>query len=255
VAWTVFSEQPTLIGHRGLGAGVVADYRENTLESFVAALDAGVRWVEVDVQRTRDNGLFVWHDASLDGRLMADMASTDAVELGAVRVEQLLEALPPTTGVVFDVKSSMRDAKRDSTATTATLLARACRATLKDRPAVAQSFDPAALVQMRQTLPAMALGLLTWMRFPIHIAIAAAAHLDVQVLAVHAGSLKVGATVGAHDMPSLEDIVAGVHHASRQFMVWCPSERMARRLTAAGADAMVVDDVPRHVQALRRRRR
>jgi glycerophosphoryl diester phosphodiesterase len=248
VAWPVFTEQPTLVGHRGMGAGVVDGYRENTVESFLAALACGIDWVEADVRRTSDDGLFVCHDAALpDGLFLSDIPSAAARELGIVGLEDLLEALPPSAGVVFDVKSSLADAGRSSAATTATLLARTCARVLGDRPALAQSFDPAALLHMRQALPGLALGLLTWDRFPVGFAVAAAAHLDVQVLAVHVGSLVPGALTG-FTVPPMETILTAVHEAQRQLMVWCPSPRRARALQAAGVDAMVVDDLPRHVR-------
>jgi glycerophosphoryl diester phosphodiesterase len=252
VTWPVFTERPTLVGHRGMGAGVVDGYRENTVESFLAALASGTDWVEVDVRRTRDDDLFVAHDAALpDGVFLADMSSAQARRLGIVRLEDLLEALPGSAGVVLDVKSSLADAGRSSAATTAALLARVCGHALEGRRALAQSFDPAALLHMRQALPHMALGLLTWDRFPVGFAVAAAAHLDVQVLAVHAGSLVPGALTGS-TVPPLGTVLSAVHDAGRQLLVWCPSPRRARALQAAGVDAMVVDDLPRHVRTLAR---
>jgi glycerophosphoryl diester phosphodiesterase len=252
VAWPVFTEQPTLVGHRGMGRGVVDGYRENTIESFLAALTSGIDWVEVDVRRTSDDGLFVCHDAALpDGVFLSDVTSAQARDFGIPRLEELLEALPLSAGVVFDVKSSLTDAGRSSAATTAALLARTCARALGGRPALAQSFDPAALLHMRQVLPGMPLGLLTWDRFPVGFAVAAAAHLDVQVLAVHAGSLVPGVLTGI-TVPTLETILTAVHAADRQLMVWCPSPRRARVLQAAGVDAMVVDDLPRHVRTVAR---
>src|SRR3712207_5949839 len=106
-----------------MGAGVVEGYRENTIESFLAALDAGATWVEVDVRRTCDDGLFVCHDAALpDGVFLADMTSAQARQLGIPGLEDLLDALPDSAGVVFDVKSSLTDAGRSPAGTTAALL-------------------------------------------------------------------------------------------------------------------------------------
>lgn len=249
----VFAARPVIVGHRGMGKGVVDGHVENTLESFQAAVDAGVDWLEVDVQRSRDDELFVLHDAALpDGTFVGDVTAETAVRHGAVRVVELLEALPPHAGVVFDVKSSLHDASRASTSTTAATLARLCSRTLGDRPAVALSFDPAALRHMRAELPGLALGLLTWLRFPIGHAVAAAAHLDVQVLAVHAGSLWPTASNGDRDIPSLERVVSHVHDIDRELLVWCPPERRARALAAAGVDSLVVDNVPRTLRALSR---
>jgi glycerophosphoryl diester phosphodiesterase len=253
---SVFTERPTLVGHRGMGKGVVDGHAENTVDSFRAALDAGVAWVEVDVRRSADDGLVVSHDPALpDGSVLAEVTAAEAGRQRAVGLEALLECLPSTAGVIFDVKSSLQDASRPDTATTAALLARACARLPEDRRFLALSFDPAALRQMRQLLPGMALGFLTWLRFPIGHAVAAAAHLDVDVLAVHAGSLWTNAATNRVAVPPLRSIVKAVHDAERQLLVWCPSERRARALTAAGVDAMVVDDVPRHVRALARSRR
>jgi glycerophosphoryl diester phosphodiesterase len=247
VAWQVFTEPPTLIGHRGMGKGVVHGHRGNTIESFLAALDAGVRWVEVDVQRTADDDLVVSHNPDLpDGKLLAEVSADDARRQGPVRVTELLNALPAEAGVVFDVKSSLHDAGHAEDATTGALLAQTCKRVLGSRPALACSFDPAALSHMREEMPGLALGLLTWLRFPIAHAVAASAHLDVQVLAAHAGSLWPNASSEWSEIPSLEVVVDRVHDAGREILVWCPSQRRARALARAGVDAMVVDDVPRH---------
>jgi glycerophosphoryl diester phosphodiesterase len=251
----VFTDQPAVVGHRGMGKGTVDGYLENTLASFLAAVDAGCDWLEVDVGRSSDDELFVLHDAALsDGSFLADVPAEQAVAGGALRLPELLEALPPGAGVAFDVKSSLQDARRGSSTTTASLLARTCGRQLTDRPVLALSFDPAALQHMRAQAPGIALGLLTWIRFPIGHAVAAAAHLDVQVLSVHAGSLWRNASNGRHDIPPPDHVVARVHEARRQMMVWCPSPRRARTLAAAGVDALVVDDVPRQVRELDRLR-
>ena len=52
---------PTLVGHRGWPAR----YPENTLQGFAAAVDAGARWLECDVQLSADRIPFVAHDESL----------------------------------------------------------------------------------------------------------------------------------------------------------------------------------------------
>ncbi|KOV99370.1 glycerophosphodiester phosphodiesterase [Streptomyces sp. NRRL B-1140] len=52
---------PLVIGHRGASAYAP----ENTLASLDAAAELGIRWVENDVQRTRDGELVVIHDDNL----------------------------------------------------------------------------------------------------------------------------------------------------------------------------------------------
>ena len=249
----VFPASGTLVGHRGLGMGLVDGHRGNSLQSFLAAVEAGVGWVEVDVRRSADDGLFVVHDEAFDdGAFLATLPAHEATRRGALPLPRLLDALPEDTGVVFDVKSSVHDAERSTDLTTAALLGDLCRRMLGGRPAVAQSFDPAALQHLRERVPGLALGFLTWIRFPVGLAVAAAAHLDVQTLAVHSGSLNQGLRSGPLDVPDLPELVASVHASHRELVVWCPPVRRVRALAAAGADAMVVDDVSRHISELRR---
>ena len=53
--------RPLIIAHRGYRA----KYPENTLASFSAALDIGVKMIELDVMLTRDRKMVVIHDATL----------------------------------------------------------------------------------------------------------------------------------------------------------------------------------------------
>ncbi len=133
----VFSEPATLVGHRGLGKGVVDGHLENTLNSFLGALEAGVDWVEVDVRRTLDDQLFVAHDAFWGSAFLSRMTATEASQAGGLRIEELLEALPASAGVAFDVKSSIEDAVRTSGGTTAALLARTGKRIPWQRPVLA----------------------------------------------------------------------------------------------------------------------
>jgi glycerophosphoryl diester phosphodiesterase len=247
----VFDHPATIVGHRGLGAGTVDGRRGNTLESFLAAVDAGADWVEVDVQHALDDALFVHHDAFLpDNRPLSETAAHELSRLGVLPLVDLLHALPAHVGVVFDVKSTIRDAERAADATTAALLAQTCATHLGGRRALAMSFDPSALLHIRDIAPGLPVGLLTWTRFPIGHAVAAAAHLDLDVLAVHAGSMWRNTESGLGNQPETARVIENVHLAGRQFVVWCPSLRRAKSLAAAGVDAMIVDDVRRHLRAL-----
>lgn len=66
--------RPRLFGHRGRSA----DYPENTLPAFEAALAAGVPYLELDVWATRDGRIVVHHDETLlrtcgDPRRVSDL--------------------------------------------------------------------------------------------------------------------------------------------------------------------------------------
>ena len=248
----VFGERSAVIGHRGLGRGVVTGHRQNTLGSFEAAVRAGVRWVEADVRRTGDDTLVVVHDPAYpDGTALADVSGAEVDRRGTLRLRTLFEQLPPEVGVNVDLKSSIGDCLRPPRLTTAGLLCPVVADEAARRPLVVSSFDPAALVRVRHEAPHVALGLLTWDRFPLEMAVAACAHMDVEVLALHVGSLPRDPRTRRLDPHSVERVSALVHRSDRELMVWCPGTGPARRLLAAGTDAVVVDEVPRALRALR----
>ena len=91
----------TLIyAHRGLHQVE----RENTLESFTAAVDLGVDGVELDVQRTLDGYLVVNHDPVVSGR---EIASTPRVRLPA-HIPTLEESMVALAGVRVNVELKVR---------------------------------------------------------------------------------------------------------------------------------------------------
>jgi glycerophosphoryl diester phosphodiesterase len=73
---------PDLIAHRGNAA----DFPENTLPALGSALEAGIPWVEIDVQLSADTVPFVLHDARLDRttRCCGDLRRMAARELDGV---------------------------------------------------------------------------------------------------------------------------------------------------------------------------
>lgn len=79
-------QPPTLIAHRGYAAR----YPENTLPALQAAVDAGARWLEFDVQLSADRVPVLLHDTTLErtaGRAGAVFELT-AQQLSAVAVSE-----------------------------------------------------------------------------------------------------------------------------------------------------------------------
>ncbi|MFI1183804.1 glycerophosphodiester phosphodiesterase [Streptomyces sp. NPDC020799] len=81
---------PVTIGHRG----VPVRAPENTLASIDTAARLGVRWVENDVQRTRDGALVVLHDTTLErttdvGRRFPGRAPWRVADFSLAEVERL----------------------------------------------------------------------------------------------------------------------------------------------------------------------
>jgi glycerophosphoryl diester phosphodiesterase len=94
------------------------------------------------------------------------------------------------------------------------------------------------------------IGLLSWLRFPLRKAIAAAAHLGADVVAPHVGSFPLGPRTEA---PAERDVATSVrvaHEAGLQVLAWCPEPADGGALIAAGVDALVVDDAPAYARSL-----
>jgi glycerophosphoryl diester phosphodiesterase len=179
------------------------------------------------------------HDPALaDGRFVAALP---AAETGLLRIADLFEDLPPDVAVDVDLKTSLEDAALPREATTAALVAELVREA--GRSVLVTSFDPAALLIVRELAPAVPVGLLTWMRFPLRKAIPAAVHLGAQVVAPHVASFPIGERAGD---PLERDVATSVrvaHAAGLQVAAWCPDAAQEAELAAAGVDCLVVDDV------------
>jgi len=248
----VFGGRPTVLGHRGLGRDTVDGHQENSLGSILAAAQSGLRWVELDVRRTADDALVVGHYPTVgDAEFVADLSLERARELGAVTLAEVLDALPDETGVNLDLKTSLEDALRPRRSTTAGLLGPVVEKESLRRPLLVSSFDPAALLVLHEVAPEVPRALLTWIGFPLRKAIPAAAHLGVDGVAAHWSSFGPNPMDHSPTFRSAEHAVRVAHEAGLEVVAWCPDARVATDLVAAGVDAVVVDDVPTTLAALR----
>lgn len=240
----IFEHPPALIGHRGAGSGP----DENTPASLLAADAAGLPWVEIDVTRTADDDLVLRHDPTrADGAYLSELTAADS---GLPRLAEIFEALPTRVGVDVDVKTILEDAVDPPERRTGELLLPVLRREAARRPLLVTSFDPSLLLHLRDELPGVPLGLLTWLRFPMWHAVPAAAGLGVQVVAVHTGSC--GFDHPDTRLRPLEQCVDVAHKAGLEFVAWSPKPDRAPDYAAAGVDAMVIDDIPGVLAALGR---
>ncbi|MEU5995276.1 glycerophosphodiester phosphodiesterase [Spirillospora sp. NPDC047418] len=242
----IFDNAPTVIGHRGYGSGgpvppgAAAPVAENTLPSLLAAVAGGLSWVEIDVTRTADDHLVLRHDpTTVDGDHLVDLPATAS---GLPLLTEIFDALPPDVSVDVDVKTVLEDALDDPSRRTGALLAPVLRREAKRRPLLVTSFDPSLLVFLRDELPGVPLGLLTWLRFPLWHAVPAAAGLGLDAVAVHTGSC--GIEHPDTRLRPLEHCVDVAHKAGLETIAWCPSAEAAPTYAEAGFDALVVNDVP-----------
>jgi glycerophosphoryl diester phosphodiesterase len=146
---------PRIIGHRGAARRAP----ENTLAGLRRAHELGARWVEFDVQATRDGCAFLFHDARLDRTtdghgLAADRTAAELAQLDAgawfgaryrgERIPLLADALGLLTslgmGAVIEVKAEPGDGARTMRAALAVLAGHAARSAW-----ILSSFDETAL--------------------------------------------------------------------------------------------------------------
>ena len=126
VGHVFFTEKPTVVGHRGFGRGTRGGNGENTVPSCLAAVAAGLTWIEIDVQRTADDQLVLHHDwTAPDGSYIVERTAAELAGQGIARLEEMLEALPPEIGLDLDVKTVLTDATCPHSRRTGALLAAA----------------------------------------------------------------------------------------------------------------------------------
>ena len=98
--------QTLIIAHRGAPGQL-----ENTVEGFLDGVARGAEWVELDVHRTADDALAVFHDSALAGKPLAQLELRQARDLAErsrhIRLptlEEVITALPPTVGLNVEIK-------------------------------------------------------------------------------------------------------------------------------------------------------
>lgn len=238
----LFDSTPAICGHRGSGRGVVGGYAENTLASCLAAVQWGLRWLEVDCRLAADGVLVAGHDPRLpDGRFVIDVPSA---ETGLATLAELFAGVPAGVGIDLEVKTSLEDALRPREATTAAVASdAAAREQAAGRPMLLTSFDASVLVIARERHPELPIGLLTWTRFPLRKAIPAAVHLGCQVVAPQFASFPLPGTPAEAMERELAHGIDVAHRAGLEVVAWCPKPPEEALLAEAGVDCLIVDDV------------
>ena len=221
------SRSPELIGHRG----APRERPENTLASFLRALDLGADAVELDVHATRDAVVVVHHDfvpraetpvTALRGRPIAELT---AAELATFQVSgepiptliAVLEAIGSKATVYVEIKG--HDIERAVIEAMASVSA-------ATRVAV-HSFDHRAVVRARSMRPNLPSGILS------------ASYL------LDPGGALAGANARDYwQEASLIDasLVEAVHGAGGRVIAWTVNNPdHARRLASMGVDGICTD--------------
>jgi glycerophosphoryl diester phosphodiesterase len=148
-------ERPVRLGHRGLPT--LAD--GNTRAAFLAAVEAGLDGVETDVQRTKDGVLVIHHDFVVGLRLISDLTFAELQELRPeiVTLEGLLELLEPYPDFLLNLELKSIPGLEDGRAYE---LADAVWGWRGRRRVWVSSYDPVALLKIREHRPEIPLGYL-----------------------------------------------------------------------------------------------
>lgn len=232
-------DRPLVVGHRGASAAAP----ENTLAAFRLAWEAGVRWLETDVQPSDDGVPVLIHDDLLDRTTdgtgavrdtrALDLAVLDAgdwfgADFSGERIPELstlLAAMPDDHRVLLEIKGPHTE---DEVLAVLTV----CRASGADDRVLVQSFERDALAAVQRISPGRPAGLLTafWDDDPI----AACRALHAVTYNPHHRLL-----LGRQD-PTAE--VAALHAAGIAVSVWtADNEADWRMLTDIGVDAIMTN--------------
>lgn len=247
----IFDVPPVIVGHRGFGAGRAGGYRENSVESFLAAAGQGVPWVELDARRSRDCELVLWHDpVTPHGLRIVTQTAAELAAAGIVRLADVLAVLPAGVGVNIDVKTTIEDATDPPAQRTHALIAAALRDLQGTRSLFVSSFDPSVPTYLKDRsgpIGDVAFGLITEQQYPAGQAISAAANLGLDAVCLHTGALlqaRHERPEPAHLRRSAEQILGHAHAAGLEVMTWSPGPDEALLLAQAGVDAVCVNDIP-----------
>lgn len=244
----IFDAKPSVVGHRGYGAGQPGGHRENSVGSFLAAARRGVPWVELDARRSADGELVLWHDpATPSGRPIEERTADELAAEGIAALDDVLAALPPNVGVNIDVKTILRDATDPPPRRTHALVADSLRRHNGTRRFFVSSFDaslPSFLADRKAVIGDIALGLITEQGFPAAHAVSAAANLRLDAVCLPTGALLRGGSVADQADRAAELVLRAAHAAGLEVLTWSPDPAQAVRLATAGVDAVCVNDIP-----------
>jgi len=211
--------RPLLLGHRG--ARACKSIAENTLASFDRALADGCDGFEFDVRLTADGQAVVCHDPTSAG---LEIARAAAGQLPALpRLHDVLERYPQA---FLDIELKVAGLEK--------LVVDALQAR-GGRRFVVSSFLPEALKTLRAAAATIPLGLICktnaqldrWNRLPVEYVI-------------------------AHRSLVTQNLVADIHTAGREFMVWTVNTAAEiKRFASWGVDGIISDDTKLLCRTLR----
>ena len=235
-----------IAAHRG-GSAL---WPENSLLAFQSAIALGSDLLELDVHQSRDGGVAVIHDATVERTTdgTGAVASMTAADLRRLRLrgpdgaptpervptldEVLAAAAPSTVGLLIEVKEPAPAARYDGLEER--VLAAIAAAGLQARATI-MAFDPRVIVRVRELAPRMRTTFLVDRAAVERAGVRPEVSVD---WARAAGATDVGLEFTLLD----ERVVAAARAASLVLGVWTVNDEAAmRRMLALGVDVLTTD--------------
>jgi len=101
----IFNKQ-MIVAHRG-ARGLVK--HENTIEAFEKAIEVGADCIEIDIRKTKDNKIIVFHDSSIKDQKIKDLKYSELLEIAGYWIptlEQTLEFVKDKILIDIEFKES-----------------------------------------------------------------------------------------------------------------------------------------------------
>ena len=219
----MFRAVTSVIGHRG--APRLA--RENTVESFRAAVAVGVAAIELDARRTRDGFLVVHHDPQVEGRSIVDLAAAELPPW----LPGLTAALDACAGAVVNIEIKNDPAEPDfdpQETVAAGVIAELATRAQPPSSWIISSFRIETIARCRELNPAIPTAWLT----------------ANAVSAVQASSLAAAGHAAVHPwVPTVDRaLIEMCHAAGLAVNTWtCNDLDRARELAGWGIDGICTD--------------
>jgi len=213
-----------VIGHRGASA----TYNENTIEAFVAAVDQGADGIELDVRRTADDVLVVYHDAHLKSGEMVRRLNASELPSSIPTLVEALEACGDTW-VNIEIKNLPQDPDYDSEHGISVAVAGLVRAFDAADRVIISSFDISGLDRLRAADDGIPTAWLVW------------AQGDSNSLLERAVAHEMAA-IHPHDLLVDEVFVQRAHDLGLEVNVWTIDDpNRIREMHTFGVDGIITN--------------
>ena len=230
---------PLIVGHRGAPRRA----RENTLAAFGLAREEGADGVELDVHRTVDGALVVYHDAEIEGFGVLAQHEIAAIQTVFPWMPTLDTVLDDCHGMLvnIEIKNSPPDADFDPEEALAIAVVDLLHARRDSADNIlVSSFHLPSIERVRTIDPAIPTGYLTGIRV---------APVDALEAAILGGHRAVHPFFGLLADQNAVTVIDAAHTVGIKVNTWTvndPAEIL--RLATAGVDA-IITDIPAEARA------